>query len=222
MFNMHVILLLFAAFISGLTACQQDDEVMNPSSVPSEIKTRTTPPVVPPSLVVPAGNEVSYHTFAEGVQIYVCAQTSSGGYAWVFVAPQADLFANSGMNGLVGTHYAGPTWESNSGSAVVGARIAGVIVDPTAIPWLLLGAVSSHGPGVFDGTSFIQRVNTVGGLAPATGASAETLGQQIEYNIRLNIISTNRNSILAGVDKNPAWYTLCRGLYIMGCKLYLS
>jgi uncharacterized protein DUF3455 len=179
-FNMPVMLLFFIAFISCFTACQKDDTILNPTVQPLEIKPRTSPPAVPPSLVVPAGNEVSYHTFAEGVQIYVCVQTSSGGFAWSFVAPRADLFANSGMNGLVGTHYAGPTWESNSGSAVVGARIAGVTVNPTAIPWLLLGAVSSHGPGIFDGTSYIQRVNTTGGLAPTTGASAETLGQQVE------------------------------------------
>jgi Protein of unknown function (DUF3455) len=31
----------------------------------------------------------------------------------------------------------------------------------------LLGAVKSDGPGIFDGVTYIQRVNTVGGIAPA-------------------------------------------------------
>ena len=39
--------------------------------------------------------------------------------------------------------------------------------DASAIPWLLLVAVSTEGPGVLDGVTYIQRVNTTGGLAPA-------------------------------------------------------
>jgi hypothetical protein len=31
----------------------------------------------------------------------------------------------------------------------------------------LLRAVDSDGPGIFDGVTYIQRVNTVGGIAPA-------------------------------------------------------
>jgi hypothetical protein len=41
-------------------------------------------------------------------------------------------------------------------------------VDPTAIPWLLLRATSTDGYGIFTRTTFVQRVNTTGGLAPAT------------------------------------------------------
>jgi hypothetical protein len=54
-------------------------------------------------------------------------------------------------------------------------RLAACAPDTTAIPWLKLGAVSSQGPGVFDGVTFIQRVNTVGGKAPAT--SGTTVGE---------------------------------------------
>jgi hypothetical protein len=70
-------------------------------------------------------------------------------------------------NEIVGIHYGGPTWESASGSYVVAAVIDRDTPNPDAIPWLLLGAVDSDGPGIFDGTTYIQRVNTVGGLAPA-------------------------------------------------------
>jgi len=114
------------------------------------------------NLQVPAGNKVTFHTYAEGVQIY-----RWNGESWSFVGPEADLFANAGENGLVGTHYAGPTWESNSGSKVVGTVLERCTPDPSAIPWLLLKAVSNEGPGVFDHVTFIQRVNTVGGNAPA-------------------------------------------------------
>ena len=120
-------------------------------------------PNLPAALQVPPGNTVAFHAFAVGVQIYEWS-----GSAWVFVAPEAVLFADAGGHGEVGIHYAGPTWESQSGSKVFGARVAGATVDPTAIPWLLLRAVSTEGPGIFHRVTFIQRVNTTGGTAPAT------------------------------------------------------
>jgi hypothetical protein len=125
------------------------------------------------SIAVPDGNKVASHVYATGVQIY-----RWNGTTWVFVAPAAVLYANADYDGEVGTHYVGPSWESNSGSKVVGARVAGCTPDPTAIPWLLLQAVRSEGPGVFHRVTYIQRVNTVGGLAPATAGSA--VGEQVE------------------------------------------
>ena len=113
------------------------------------------------NLQVEAGNKVSFHVYAEGVQIYRWNGTS-----WSFVAPDALLFADVGGNGLVGTHYAGPTWESLSGSKVVGTVIDRCTPDASAIPWLLLAGVPDEGPGIFHRVTFIQRVNTVGGLAP--------------------------------------------------------
>src|SRR5436305_14648292 len=87
-------------------------------------------------LHVADGNKVSSHVYAQGVQIYRWT-----GSAWMFVAPAAVLYANEDHDGEVGTHYVGPTWESNSGSKVVGARIAGCTPNPNSIPWLLLAAV---------------------------------------------------------------------------------
>jgi len=158
------------------TSCQQED--LTGAAAP--ITARSTPPEVPALLEVGEGFEVSYHTYAQGVQVYVCTQTSPGVYGWVLKQPIASLYSNAAFNGEVGTHYAGPTWESNSGSKVVGARLESVTVDPNSIAWLKLGAVSSQGPGILDSTAFIQRVNTVGGKAPVTGANAETVGQEIQ------------------------------------------
>jgi hypothetical protein len=110
-------------------------------------------------LQVPAGNRVAFEAHGVGVQIYRWNGTS-----WVFVAPEAVLFHG---DGVVAIHFAGPTWESDSGSEVVGAVIEHCTPDPDSIPWLLLAAVSSEGPGIFDGVTFIQRLNTVGGIAPA-------------------------------------------------------
>ncbi|MCI0703416.1 MAG: DUF3455 domain-containing protein [Planctomycetia bacterium] len=111
-------------------------------------------------LEVPDGHKLSFRAYAEGVQIYQWNGTS-----WVFVAPEAVLYDQDGE--VVGIHYAGPIWESASGSKVKGAVIERATVDADAIPWLLLGAVATEGPGIFNGVTYIQRVNTVGGLAPA-------------------------------------------------------
>src|SRR4051812_28470869 len=95
-------------------------------------------------LQAPAGSKVAFHAFGVGVQIYRWSGTG-----WAFVAPEAVLYANAGDDAEIGIHFGGPTWQSNSGSKVVGARIRDCTPDPIAIPWLLLGAASAEGPGIF-------------------------------------------------------------------------
>jgi FtsP/CotA-like multicopper oxidase with cupredoxin domain len=113
-----------------------------------------------------ASGELTFHAYASGVQIY-----RWNGASWVFVAPRATLYADANGRAVVGSHYAGPTWESVSGSTVVGAVAKRCTPNATAIPWLLLDATSSTGPGVLQGVTQIQRVNTVGGVAPLAPGS---------------------------------------------------
>lgn len=120
--------------------------------------------------------KIAYHAYAVGVQIYRWT-----GAAWTFVAPSAKLYADAGGDGQIGTHYAGPTWESESGSKVVGIVDDRCTPDPNAIPWLSLNVVSSAGPGIFDGVTFIQRVNTVGGLIPSTPGSVVGETMNVPY-----------------------------------------
>ena len=123
-------------------------------------------PDVPIGVAVPDGNKVFLVGHAVGVQIHTCAATTNG-YAWRFVGPIANLYDDNGK--LLTTHYGGPTWEAKDGSKVVGTVEGRATVDATAIPWLRLSA--STAPGL-DGdrlvaTTFIQRIATTGGLAPA-------------------------------------------------------
>jgi hypothetical protein len=127
-------------------------------------------------LRVGEGNKLQSQVFANGVQVYKWNGTS-----WVFVEPVATLFANAGYDGKVGKHYVGPTWESNSGSKVVGARMYGCSPDADSIPWLLLEAVSTAGPGIYSSVTYIQRVNTKGGLAPTAPGSYIGETVQIPY-----------------------------------------
>ena len=130
------------------------------------------------SIQVEAGNTLAFHAYARGVQIYIW-----NGTAWVFDAPRAGLFAEANYFGEVGSHYRGPTWESKSGSKVLAARVLGTgcTPDSTAIAWLLLKKVSANGPGIFANTTFIQRVNTTGGLAPTAPGSSVGEVQEVPY-----------------------------------------
>lgn len=138
-----------------------------------------TPPELPAGceqLAAPAGYTVAFHVYALGVQIY-----RWNGTAWVFVGPEANLYATPSYRGQVGTHYVGPTWESTSGSLVVGTGAIPCTPNATAIPWLRLTAASSFGPGIFEGVKFIQRVNTQGGLRPTTPGTTIDQEARIPY-----------------------------------------
>lgn len=111
---------------------------------------------------VSAGNLVSSHFYAMGVQIY-----HWNGSNWVFFGPEATLFADPCYSGPAGLHYGGPTWEASDGSTVTAARLEGCTPLRGAIPWLRLGATSTSAHGIFARVNYIQRVNTVGGTAPA-------------------------------------------------------
>jgi hypothetical protein len=135
-------------------------------------------PEVPTAIQVPGEtNKVHFHAYAVGVQIYKWDGTS-----WVFQAPEAVLFADAGTHGEIGIHYGGPTWESESGSKVLGAAIANApSPNANSVPQLLVRAVSTEGPGVLERTTYIQRVNTVGGKAPMTDGTAIAEEARVPY-----------------------------------------
>ena len=132
-----------------------------------------TAPNVPAKLNPPAGQALYLEVPAIGVQIYECAPRAgqADAYEWAFRAPEAVLRDTKEL--AIGKHYAGPTWEGNDGSKVVGGvkeRDPGP--NASAIPWLLLEAKSTSGTGIFAATKSVQRVATTGGLAPAKACGA--------------------------------------------------
>jgi len=155
-----------------------------------------TPPslVDIPSKLQPVGESLKVVAPAKGVQIYECrASGDPATYAWTFVAPEADLFDERGAK--VGTHYAGPHWESTDGSKVLGTvKERNDAPTADAIPWLWLTAksVGKEG-GVFSKTTSILRVRTVGGVAPTTGCSAATVGtsSRVAYTADYYFYATN-------------------------------
>lgn len=138
-------------------------------SKPTESEALT--PVVPDAIRVPSGQRPFLKVLGKGVQIYTCKADAAGAFAWALKAPEATLLNGAGTP--VGTHYAGPTWEAKDGSKGVGeVQARADSPNPTAIPWLLLRAKSTSGSGTLGRTTFIHRLDTVGGQAPAGGCDA--------------------------------------------------
>jgi uncharacterized protein DUF3455 len=150
-----------------------------------------TPPPVPPALVPPAGATVKLHAHAVGAQIYTCTASGRGNtdggadadagaatYAWVLKAPDAKLYDSSGTQ--VGTHGAGPSWTWRDGSVANGAKVAELDAPAAdAISWLLLRVTSTTGAGMLSDVTYVQRLNTAAGKAPATVCDATTVGTDV-------------------------------------------
>ena len=56
-----------------------------------------------------------------------------------------------------------------------------ITADPTAIPELLLKAVSHSGDGRMSGVTYVQRLDTVGGLAPTAGCDTAGATARVDY-----------------------------------------
>lgn len=137
-------------------------------------------PTVPEKLRVPTGNKLVLELHAQGVQLYTCQPKKDDPtqYEWAFKAPDARLSDARGQD--AGHHYAGPTWESTDGSKVIGKLEQKVDAPgPGDIPWLLLSAKSNEGAGKFGKVTFIQRISTHAGKAPAGGCDQAHAGQEV-------------------------------------------
>jgi hypothetical protein len=157
------------------------------------------PPPVPSNLEVPNAHELFLEVHAAGTQNYVCL-TRNNVPSWHFVGPQATLFVVAPsligeMQVQFGTHFlspnpdengtARPAWQSSYDTSVVWGKAAASSTDPAfvkpdSIPWLLVEVVGRRRGipfgSIFTDTSYIQRVNTSGGVAPSTGCDSETIG----------------------------------------------
>lgn len=140
-----------------------------------------------PDSLEPVNQQRALTAAATGVQIYECRATKSGDYAWTFVAPEAELFDRHSRS--IGTHGAGPFWQSNDGSRVVGAvKARADAPNAGAIPWLLLETKSTATPGAFSGVTSIQRINTAGGMAPADSCTAAAAGKTARVPYRADYV----------------------------------
>lgn len=132
---------------------------------------------VPAAVQVPAGHKVALSTVGIGEITYECREKTdaAGQFTWVFVGPVAALNARSGTQ--VGKYYGPPaTWEANDGSKITGTQVAVAPGAAGSIPFQLVKANPAIGQGAMSGVSYVQRVATRGGVAPALPCGAPQKG----------------------------------------------
>lgn len=128
------------------------------------------PPGVPDAIRVPESANAVLMARGKGVQIYECGPNKDQPklFEWTLKAPEATLEDAQGKS--IGKHSAGPTWESEDGSKVIGVLKAKVDAPvATAIPWVLVAAQATEGTGVLSHVAYVQRVDTEGGKPPQDG-----------------------------------------------------
>lgn len=143
---------------------------------------------LPAPVQVPAGHMVAMETVGAGEITYECRAKADmpQQHEWVFVGPEAKLMDRNGR--VVGRYFGPPaTWANSDGSAVTGTQVAVSPAMAGSIPMQLVKANPATGSGAMSGVSYIQRVATKGGVAPAapcTGAQAgakQVVAYQADY-----------------------------------------
>ena len=176
---MRTYLLALVACLSGCGGKQGAAAEPNDVSKAAVTAPATPParPTVPTEIMVPDDHKLTLMAIAKGVQIYECAADTSGAMAWKLHAPRADLFDEAGTQ--IGIHFGGvdkglppgPYWESKDGSRVHAGKPANA-PNQGSIPLLRLETADTSGTGVFSKVSFVHRLDTTGGVAPAGACTA--------------------------------------------------
>jgi hypothetical protein len=164
---------LFA--VSLLAAC---------GSMSSPMKPMYSQAGLPAAVQVPAGHKVAMETVGVGEITYQCSpkKDMAGQFEWVFVGPDAKLNDRSGKQ--VGKYYGPPaTWESMDGSRLTATQVAVAPNGAGNIPTQLVKGNPAMGSGAMSGVTYIQRVDTRGGVASAMPCAAGSAGakQVVQY-----------------------------------------
>ncbi len=173
MFAMHRLLStsLAAAALAAVSGCSSMG-----GSAPMPMFSQSA---LPDPVKVPAGHQVAMETVGVGEITYECRAKAAqaGAFEWVFVGPKAVLNGRDGQ--AVGSYFGPPaTWQSKDGSAITGAQLAVAPAAPGSIPLQLVKANPATGAGAMSGVSYVQRVATQGGVAPAMACDAGGVGRK--------------------------------------------
>lgn len=135
---------------------------------------------LPGAVQVPAGHAVSHVVSTSDGQITYECKKAEDKLAWVFVGPRA-LLVDEKSN-VIGRYFGPPaTWESQDGSHFTGKQLATAPAGEGNIPIQLVQATPSGVPGVFQSATYVQRVNLVGGVAPASACDTEGKREVVTY-----------------------------------------
>ena len=141
------------------------------AAVATAASARPTPQTAPGDLLDPRtyvpDSRLYLVLHASGVQKYTCQADGT----WLFTDPEATLYKTTGAPKPVGTHFLNfstgrPVWQFKGAAPSRPRGRRGAPGGTGNIAWLLLQAVATS-PGRLGQTTWIQRLNTAGGVAPA-------------------------------------------------------
>jgi hypothetical protein len=144
---------------------------------------------LPPAVQVPAGHAVALETVGTGRITYECRAKKDmvSEQEWAFIGPDAQLTDRKGQR--VGRYWGPPaTWEHSDGSKVTAVQVAVAPAGTGHIPLQLVKANPATGMGTLRDVSYIQRVATRGGVAPALPCTSAQLGQKQEVSYQADYI----------------------------------
>jgi hypothetical protein len=148
------------------------------------------PQTAVPANLVPTGERQVERLAAHGLQTYECRVTpgDASSAAWVYVASSLELL--DANDKPAGRHtYPPPVWEAPDGSKFAGTQKARADApEAGAAPWLLISTKSTGAEGRFAKITSLQRVNTKGGVAPASGCDLKAIGKKEQVPLRADLI----------------------------------
>ena len=162
------------ASVVGLSACSS----MGGSNMSSTMAPFSQASL-PAAVQVPAGHKVAMETVGIGQITYECRAKKDQAMEqeWAFVGPDARLTDRQGR--VIGRYFGPPaTWENKDGSKVTATQVAVAPAGAGNIPLQLVKANPAMGMGAMQGVTYIQRVATQGGVAPAAACAAGNVGQK--------------------------------------------
>ena len=139
--------------------------------------------IAPPSgvtaaITAPADEEAAFALRGEGTHAFECKPlaTDPDKFAWSFTSPDMTLYDAGRPAARLAAEN---TWEAlGDRSSLTGAIRSRQDGGANNLPWLLLRAQATPDAGLFAGVTSVQRVNTAGGVAPATGCDASNAGKE--------------------------------------------
>lgn len=134
---------------------------------------------LPATVQVPSGHRMAMETVGAGDITYECKakKGTTDQFEWTFVGPDAVLSDRSGK--AIGKYFGPPaTWQNDDGSKVTATQVAVSPAGAGNIPYQLVKANPATGSGAMTGVTYIQRVATKGGVAPASACAASNMGSK--------------------------------------------
>jgi hypothetical protein len=141
-------------------------EVPAPVPPPPPVEPTPSAPVHVAEIRLPANVQQVLQLRAKGVQVFRCERIGTANYEWRFQRPQARLFDSKGK--AVATHGAHFSFKHSDGSRLA-ARIIAYEDEPNATDLRpVLMAATASGKGAFAQVTHVRRIETHGGLPPAS------------------------------------------------------